>query len=305
MSAKEISKKVVREFKLTTLALKNKNTVFLLAIFLALSGIITYNTLPKEIFPEITWPQIMVQTVYFGNSPEDIENLITRPLEKEIENVRGLKKLTSISAQDASMIFADFTTDVDIEDALRRVKDAVDMVQDLPTGDDVSGPTVFDIDFSEFPVISINLSGDYTIEELKDYAEYLQDEFESISAVSKALIEGVNEREIKINVDLVKLEALELSFFDISNAVRSENVSISGGEIMLGQTRRSIRTVGEFENISELENIIVKQDGDNIVYLKDVADVADGYEEPTSFARLDQKSVVSIQVVKKGGENLL
>ncbi len=306
MSTKEIKEQVVREFKLTSMALKNKNTVYLLAVVLLFAGIYSYRNLPKELFPEIVWPQIMVQTVYFGNSPEDIENIITRPLEKEIENVRGLKELTSISAQDASMIFVEFNTDVDLEDALRRVKDAVDNAEDdLPTGDDVSGPLVFDIDFSEFAILNINLSGDYSIEELKGYAEYLQDEIESIGEVSKVLIEGVNEREIKINVDLVKLEAYELSFYDITSAIAAENVSISGGDILLGETRRSIRTIGEFEDVKELENIIIKKDGNQIVYLKDVAEVVDGYEEPTSFARLDKEPVVSVQVVKKGGENLL
>ncbi len=306
MSTEKLKDQVVREFKLTSMALKNKNTVYLLAVVLLFAGVYSYRSLPKELFPEIVWPQIMVQTVYFGNSPEDIENIITRPLEKEIENVRGLKELTSISAQDASMIFVEFNTDVDLEDALRRVKDAVDNAEDdIPTGDDISGPLVFDIDFSEFAILNINLSGDYSIEELKGYAEYLQDEIESIGEVSKVLIEGVNEREIKINVDLVKLEAYELSFFDISQAVAAENVSISGGDILLGETRRSIRTIGEFEDVKELENIIIKKDGDNIVYLKDVAEVVDGYEEPTSFARLDKEPVVSVQVVKKGGENLL
>jgi multidrug efflux pump len=288
------------------MALKNKNTVYLLTVVLLFFGVYSYRSLPKELFPEIVWPQIMVQTVYFGNSPEDIENIITRPLEKEIENVRGLKEITSISAQDASMIFVEFNTDVDLEDALRRVKDAVDNAEDeIPTGDDISGPLVFDIDFSEFAILNINLSGDYSVEELKGYAEYLQDEIESIGEVSKVLIEGVNEREVKINVDLVKLEAYELSFFDITQAVAGENVSISGGDILLGKTRRSIRTVGEFEEVKELENIIIKKDEDKIVYLKDVAEVIDGYEEPTTYARLDKESVVSVQVVKKGGENLL
>lgn len=307
MSQKKLSERVIRNFKLTTLALKNRNTVYLLTFVLLFFGIYSYRSLPKELFPEIVWPQILVQTIYPGNSPEDIENLITRPLEKEIENVRGLKEITSISAQDASMIFVEFNTDVDLEDALRRVKDAVDIGQnDLPKGaTELEDPLVFDIDFSEFAILNINLSGDYSIEELKVYAEYLQDEIESINEVSKVLIEGVNEREIKINVDLVKLEAYELSFFDISNAVASENVSISGGDILLGQTRRSIRTVGEFEDVSELENIIIKKDEDKIVYLKDIAEVVDGYEEPTSFARLDKESVVSVQIVKKGGENLL
>ena len=304
---KELSDKIVREFKLTTLALKNKNTVYLLTLILLFFGVYSYRHLPKELFPEIVWPQIMVQTIYPGNSPEDIENLITRPLEKELENVRGLKEITSISAQDASMIFVEFNTDVDLEDALRRVKDAVDIGKnELPSGaTELQDPLVFDIDFSEFAIININLSGDYSVEELKYYAEQLQDEFESISEVSKALIEGVNDREIKVNVDLLKLEALEISFFEITNAIRAENISMSGGEILLGKTRRSIRTVGEFKNIRELENIIIKSKNGQNVYLKDVAEVVDGFSEPTSFARLNNESVVSVQVVKKGGENLL
>ena len=307
MTTKELSGKIVREFKLTTLALKNKNTVYLLTLILLFFGLYSYNSLPKELYPEIVWPQIMVSTIYPGNSPEDIENLITRPLEKEIENVRGLKKLTSISEQDASLIFVEFNTDVDLEDALRRVKDAVDKGKnDLPkNATELRDPAVFDIDFSEFAILNINLSGDYSIEELRYYAEQLQDEFESISEVSKVLIEGVNDREIKVNVDLLKLEALEISFFEITNAIRNENITMSGGEILLGHTRRSIRTVGEFEDIRELENIIIKSEEGENVYLKDVADVIDGFTEPTSFARLNKNPVVSIQIVKKGGENLL
>ncbi len=306
MSTKEKKDKVFREFKLTSIALKNKNTVYLLAGILLIFGIVTYQGLPKELYPEIVWPQIMVNTVYPGNAPEDIENLITRPLEKEIENVRGLKKVTSVSAQDASMIFAEFTTDVDLEDALRRVKDAVDIAKnELPPASDIIGPNAFDIDFSEFPILNINLSGDYSIEELKKYAEYLEDEMESISEVSSVSIQGVNEREIKINVDLIKLEAYDLSFNDINNAVNYENMSMSGGEILLGKTRRNIRILGEFETVKDMENIIVKNKDGNIVYLRDIADVIDGYEEPSSFARLNKQSVVSVQVVKKGGQNLL
>jgi len=306
MSTKEKKDNVFREFKLTTLALKNKNTVYLLTLILLIFGITTYRSLPKELYPEIVWPQIVVNTVYPGNGPEDIENLITRPLEKEIENIRGLKEVTSISAQDASMIFAEFTTDVDLEDALRRVKDAVDLAKsELPPASDIIGPNAFDIDFSEFPIININLSGDYSIEELKTYAEYLEDEMESIKEVSSVEIQGVNEREIKINVDLIKLEAYELSFNSINNAINYENMSMSGGKILLGTTRRNIRILGEFETVKDMENIIISSKDDNIVYLKDVAEVIDGYEEPSSFARLNKQSVVSIQVVKKGGENLL
>lgn len=307
MSTNEFKDKVIREFKLTTKALNNRNTVYLLTFIIFMFGLYSYIRLPKELFPEIVWPQIMVQTTYLGNSPEDIENLITRPLEKEIEGVRGLKELTSISAQDASMIFVEFNTNIEIEDALQRVKDAVDRAEgDIPQNDqNLIGPIVFDIDFSEFPIININLSGDYSVEELKEYAEYLEEEMEEINEVSKVAIEGVNEKEIKVNVDLMKMIANGISFYEISNAIKNENISMSGGEILLGQTRRSIRIVGEFDDPEELENIIIKHDDGNILYLKDIADVIYGYEEPKSFARLDKNAVVSVQVVKKGGENLL
>ena len=173
------------------------------------------------------------------------------------------------------------------------------------TNDLLLDPSVEDIDFSEFPIININLSGDYSIEELKNYAEYLEDRIESVGEISKVEIRGVDEREIKVNVDLLKLESYELTFDDIEIAISQENVSISGGEIKLGDTRRSVRTVGEFKDISELENIIIKRDGQVVVYLKDLAEVVDGYEEAKTFTRLDEQSVVSVQVIKKSGENLL
>jgi multidrug efflux pump subunit AcrB len=303
----DLDKQVVRNFGITTFALRNRNTVYILVAIIIGFGIYTYRNLPKELFPEIVWPQILVNSVYVGNSPIDIENLVTRPLEKELESVRGLKEITSISATDASMIFVEFNTDVDLEDAKNRVKDAVDRAQnELPPVSDVfPGPVVMDIDLSEFPILNINLSGEYSVEELKNYAEYLEDQIEEVNEVSKVLIEGVNEREIKVNVDMLKMEAMDLTFQDIAGAISSENVTMSGGEILLGKTRRTIRVDGEFDKVDELRGIIVKKDEDNVIYLNDVAEIVDGYEEPESFARLDKQPVVSVQVVKKGGENLL
>lgn len=306
MSSKQLSEKVTREFKLTTLALKNRNTVFLLTIIIVLFGLISYSRLPKELFPDVVIPTVLVQTTYLGNSPIDIENLVTRPIEKEIDGINGIKTLSSTSAQDASMIFVEFNTDVDIEDALDDVKDAVDNAKsELPNDESLFDPLVMDFDLSEFPILNINLSGDYSIEELKDFAEYLEDRIEPISEISKVLIEGVDEKEVKVNVDLPRMEANELSFMDIQMAISNENVTMSGGEILLGETRRAIRIDGEFDNAGEIGNIIVKRDGDKPVYLKDIAEVVDGYAEPKSYARLNQQPVVSVQVIKKSGENLL
>ncbi|MDT8432159.1 MAG: efflux RND transporter permease subunit [Bacteroidales bacterium] len=300
-----MSKQKFREFKITTAALKNRNTVFLLTALIIFFGIFSYRNLPKELFPEIVLPTVLVQTTYPGNPPLDIENLITRPLEKEIESVTGIKEISSTSAQDASMIIVEFNTDVDIKVALQDVKDAVDKAKSELPGDLLFDPLVQDIDFSEFPIININLSGVFSVEELKNYAEILEERIESVGEISKVEIRGVDEREIKVDVDLLKMESYGLSFDDIEFAISQENVSISGGEIKLGDTRRSVRTVGEFEDVKELENIIVKREGEVVVYLKNVATVADGYEEPKTFTRLDNQSVVSVQVIKKSGENLL
>lgn len=302
---KENRSQVTRDFFLTRIALENKTTVFLLTAVLLIFGFYSYRNLPKELFPEATFPYILVTTVYPGNPPIDIENLITRPIEKEVEGIKGVKKITSNSAQDASLVFVEFNFGIDVEAALQDVKDAVDRAKSELPNDLLTDPNVADIDFSEFPIINVNLFGNYSLNELNSFAEYLEDEFESINEVSKVEIIGINDREIQINVDPNKLQMMELSLGDIENAVNAENLSISGGEILMGDIRMSIRTVGEFTSIAQIGDIVIKSEQQRIVYLKDVAEVVDGYAEPNSFARLDNHPVVSLQVVKKSGANLL
>jgi len=265
----------------------------------------SYEGLPKELFPEVNIPFVMVQTVYPGNNPSDIENLVTRPIEKQIDGIKGIKKLTSTSMQDVSLISIEFTFDVDIKNALQDVKDAVDKAKtDLPN-DLPDDPSVKDIDFSEFPFININISGDYSINELKKYADDLEEEFKSIKEVSKVNIQGISEREVKINVDAHKMEAFALSMTDIENAIKQENMSIGGGQIKIAGTRRSVRIIGEYTNMEQIRNTIVKHEKGNIVYLRDVATVEYAYEEPKSISRLGTTPVLSLQVVKKSGENIL
>ncbi len=295
----------IREFKLSTLSLKNRTSVLILTFIVAVFGILSYTSMPKELFPEIVFPQIYVSTVYPGNSPLDIENLITRPIEKEIKPIKGIKVMRSTSVQDYSAILVEFNPDVDVEEALQDVKDAVDKAKkELPTDLD-SDPDVMDIDFSEFPVMNVNLSGDYSIDDLKEYAEYLQDEIETVAQISKVELKGALEREIVIGVDLHKIEPLQISLNDIENAVAYENMSISGGELLADGSRRTVRVVGEFKSVEQIENIVVKHEHGNVVYLRDVATVKDAYKERNSFARLDGDPVVSLDVIKKGGENLL
>jgi len=298
--------KTDRNFGLSTLSLKNSISVFILSALLILFGVFSYITMPKESFPEIVFPLIYVQTPYPGNTPQDIENLITRPLEKEIKSVDGIKNLNSESVQDVSIINVEFNIDVDTEKALQDVKDAVDRaMSDLPSDLD-QDPVVLDIDLSRIPILNINLSGeDYSIDELVDYSEILQDEIEELGEISEATITGDKEKEVQINIDMPRLQENKLSFNDVQNALAAENINIGAGDILLGKTRRSIRTDAEFTSMDEIRNVIIKHENGNIVYLKDVADVLFTYKEVESMARLNGEPVVSLNVIKKGGENLL
>ncbi|MFO7924549.1 MAG: efflux RND transporter permease subunit, partial [Bacteroidales bacterium] len=295
-----------REFRPTTIALNNRSTIFLLTVILAVAGTISYRTLPKELFPDVVIPTVMVVTNYPGNSPVDMENLITRPLEKEINTITGIEKLSSSSLQDNSNIIVEFQTDIDIGSALQDVKDAVDrVIPDLPA-DIPADPMVMDIDFSDFPIMNINLSGEFRIDELKSFADFLQEEIELVREISSVEITGIPEREIQINIDPLQMDAMELSFMDIENAIMQENISVGGGSILFeDQSRWAVRTTGEFTDVRQIEDIIVKHEMGNIVHLESIATVEDTFAEPVSFARLDDEPVVSLQVIKKDGENLL
>ena len=296
---------VSKEFRLTTLSLKNKTTIFVLTFILIVLGVITYQTLPKESYPEIEQPIVYVGTSYPGNSPIDIENLVTREIEKEINTISEIDNIKSTSVQDYSSIIVEFLPETDIEDALTKVKDAVDRADPELPSDLPSDPNVFEMNFSEFPIMNINLSGDYSIEELNEYAEYLEDEIEKIKEISKVEIRGVDEREVKIMVDPYQMEARNVNFGDIEDAVVAENVTLSGGNIRENDIRRSLRVLGEFDDPNQINDIVVKHENDNIVYVRDIAKIEFDYVEKENYARLRKDPVVMVDVVKRSGENLL
>ncbi len=296
---------IQRKFRPTYLALKNKITVYILTGLLVFFGIFSYNQMPRELMPEVVIPYIFVQTVYPGNSPVEIENLITRPIEKELKGMQGIKQVSSGSYQDVSTIWIEFNTNVEVQQALQDTKDRVDKSRSELPNDLETDPLVMDINFSEFPIMNVNLSGDYSMRDLKRYAEILQDEFEGLGEISEVSIRGVEEREIQIDVDPFKLDAVGLTFEDIALAVQFENITIGAGEFTADETRRIIRTVADFENIDQISNTIIKVTNGKPVYIRDVATVVDGYKEQATIARLNDKPVVTLSVVKKAGENIL
>ena len=298
-------KNKLKEFGLTSLAIDNATSVFLVSFMILLFGLQSYQKMPKQQYPDASMPTIFVNTPYFGNSAEEIENLISRPIEKELEGVEGIKSVNSTSIQDFSVIVAEFEASLEMSEVLRKTKDAVDKAKsELPT-DLKQDPEILEINFSEIPIVTVNVSGDYSPDELRAYAEQLKNKIELIKEVSKVQMRGQQEREMKIDVDLNKMQSLKVSFTDIENAVKTENLTMSGGEIVKNGFRRAVRIVGQFTSDIELENIIVKSETQRPIYLKDIATVKYGYKERTSYARSDGYPVISLDVIKRKGKNLL
>lgn len=298
--------KSFKEFKPTSWSIDNKTSIYVLAVIICIFGIFSYNTIPKEQYPEIVFPQILINTIYPGTSPADIENLITKPLEKKLKSISGVKNITSSSVQDFSMIVVEFQTDVEVADAKQKVKDEVDKAKtDLPTSETMTGPDVTDIDISQVPIMYINLSGKFSLDKLKEYAEIMQDRIEGLKEITRVEIVGALDREIQVNVDMYKLQAASLSFNDVSQQIANENVTVSSGGIDMKGMRRSIRVVGEFKDIEALKNIVVSSSRGAKIYLKDIADVKDTYAEKETYARLNGENVITLNVIKKGGQNLL
>lgn len=271
-------------------------------------GVYTYITVPKESFPEIVIPTIYVGTPYPGNSAEDIEKLISRPLEKEINTITGIDKLTSSSVQGYSAINVEFDFAVSPQEALRKVKDAVDKAMSDPDfpKDLPAEPNIFEMNFSELmPIMNINLSGDYSLEDLKEYAEKLKDEIEELPEINKVEIKGLSEKEVAIEINNIALEARQLSFNDVADALKYQNMTISGGDIRMGNMNRSVKVSGEFKTMQDIENVIIKNEHQEIVYLRDVATVQFKEKEKDSYAREFTNPVVSLDVIKRGGQNLL
>lgn len=297
--------KTIREFGLSSFSVDNSTSVVILTLIITVLGLGAYRTMPKESFPEIVIPTVYVGTPYPGNSPVDMENLITRPIEKELKGLNNVKDIKSTSVQDFSSIVIEFTPGVEISKAIQDVKDAVDKSKSELPSDLDQEPNVLEVNTSDFPIMNVNISGPYSEQELKKFGEYLEDAIEKLPEISKADLAGTVEREIQINVDPYKMEAVGVSFGDISGAIQSENLTISGGNIKSGDFERTVRVDGEFTNPNDLLNIIVKTDQQKIVYLRDVAQVKDTFKDRTSYARNKNLPVVTINVTKRSGENLL
>ena len=300
-------RETLKQFKPTSWSIKNKTSIYLLIIFVSAIGVYEFLTLPKEQFPDIVIPTIYVSTTYVGNSPKDIENLVTKPIEKQLKGITGAKinKITSTSLQDYSAIIVEYSTDVKTEVALQKTKDAVDKAKiDLPT-DLTAEPDVQEVSFSEQPIMFVNLSGDYNMISLKKFADDAKDKLEELPELTRVDIVGAPEREFQINMDNYKMQSANITFNDVANAVQAENVDISGGLLDVGNMKRTLQIKGQFKTAFDIEQIIIRNTGGAPIYLKDIATIKDTVKNSESYARLNGKNVVTLNIIKRSGENLI
>ncbi len=295
----------IKEFRPSSWAIDNKMSIYVLTILISLAGIMSYLNTPKEQFPEVVFPQILISTIYPGTSPANMENLVTKQIEKRVKAINGVKKITSSSVQDFSLVNVEFNTDVNVAVAKQRVKDEVDKAKaDLPS-DLPQSPGIQDIDLTQVPIMNVHISGDYDLEQLKRYAEMMKDKIEGFKEITRVDIVGALDREIQINLDMYKMAAAAVSMMDVENAIKYENMTVSGGQLDMGNIKRSIAVEGQYKDPEVMKNLVIRGGLGAKVYLKDIAEVKDGFKEKESFARLDHQNVISLNVIKRSGENLI
>lgn len=287
-----------------SIAVDNKVAVYLLMVLILIFGWTSYNGLPREAAPDVKIPLIIIAVPYIGVSPVDIEGLITQPLERELKGLKDLKQITSVSKEGLSTIRVEFNTGIDIDEGLRRVRDKVNSARSqLPN--DIIEPVISEINISEFPIMYVNVGGEVGLARLKKIADDIRDQIEGIPGVISADVSGGLEPEVQVNVDVYRMNAYQISFDDVTNAIRAENLSIPGGSIDTKEKNITIRIPGEFKEVKPLEDIVLKMQNGKPIYLRDVAKVDYSFEDRQTYARLNGTEVVSLAVRKRAGENLL
>jgi multidrug efflux pump subunit AcrB len=296
---------IEKEFGPTSWSINNKTSIYIITLLLTVMGIFAYIKLGKEKFPDIVIPRIIVATVYPGTSPTDIENLVTRQLEKEIKGVNGVKKINSTSNQDYCIVDVEFNSGIDVQAAKQLIKDAVDKARTELPNDLPTDPTVKEVNISEQPIMYVNLSGNLPASQLKKLADDFQDKIEAFPEITRVDIVGALDQQVNVDVDLQKLQASQLSFNDITAAIARENITVSGGSIDVGDQKRAVRVAGQYVNAADIADIQVKNLRGAPVRLGDIATVQDAFKDRESYARLDGQPTVTLNVVKRQGENLL
>lgn len=285
-------------------AFLRSRTVLLCLVFLLISGIISYITIPKESTPDITIPIIYVSLGHEGISPQDAERLLVKAMEKELQGLTGLKEMRSTSSEGHASIILEFDAGFDSEVALTDVREKVDRAKNkLPEATDE--PVVTEINLALFPILTISLSGPVPERALLEVAKNLQDRLEGLPEVFEAEIAGERQEVLEIIVDPTVMETYGFSFESLFSLIQRNNLLVAAGAIDTGAGRMVLKVPGVIENLEDIMSLPVKVDGDTVVTFGDVGSIRRTYKDPQGFARLDGQPTLALEISKRIGANLI
>ncbi|MFB3068658.1 MAG: efflux RND transporter permease subunit, partial [Acidobacteriota bacterium] len=282
-----------------------RRPVFITVVFLivTLLGGISFLQLPVDLMPDVSFPTLSVQTSYAGVGPEEMEELVTIPLERALSSTPGVEEITSTSSEGSSQIRLSFSWGTDLDTATDEIRTRLDRVRGL-LPEDASSPTVFKFDVSAFPIMFMGVSGDMNPRELREFTDkQLQYRFERIPGVAQASVWGGLEREIHVNLDRAKLHALRISPAQVMAALRRENVNEPVGKVVEGDFEVLMRTQGEYVSLGEIRKTMVTQRQGQPVYIADIAQVEDSSQEVRNVVRVNGNPGLRMGVWKQSGVN--
>ncbi len=289
---------------ITDLAIDRRTTVFVLIVLIVIAGLYSYIVLPRESNPEIVIPILLVTTTYQGVAPEDMESLVTIPIERKLTGLSGVKSLRSSSSEGVSVIQIEFEAELDVDAVRQKVRDRVDQaLPDLPP--EADDPMIAETNISEFPFMYVSMLGDMSPAFLTTIAEDLAEELESLKGILEVQVVGDVEREIQIIVDPERVNAYGIPLSELVQLARVENVNTPAGALDLGEAKYLVRVPGEFKGVDDLRNLVVKAGEGGIVYLRDIAEVRDGHKEVETLSRLNGRPAITLALTKRAGENVI
>ncbi|WMS42320.1 efflux RND transporter permease subunit [Acuticoccus sp. MNP-M23] len=284
--------------------LSRPRTILTLLIFLLVAGGFVYVTIPKEANPDIDVPVFYVSVTQQGISPEDAETLLVKPMERQLRGLEGLKEITATASEGHAGIVLEFNADFDKDDALTDVRDKVDRAQaDLPA--DADEPTITETNFSLVPTISVALSGEVPERSLFKHARSLKDEIEALPTVLSADLVGEREEQLEVILDQTAMESYRIDPVELLQTLSANNQLVPAGFLDKGEGRFSVKVPGLIEDATDVYSMVIKEEAGNVVTVGDIAEVRRSFEDPNKFTRVNGHPAITINVVKRIGENII
>jgi len=289
---------------ITDAAVHRRIVVGVLILLIVVAGSSAYVTLPREAEPDVPVPYVLVTTAYEGVAPQDIETAVSIKIENELSGLKGLKEMTSKSAEGVSTVILEFEPDVDIDDALQYVRARVDLAKpELP--EEAEEPFIQEINIAEFPIMIVNVSGDISPVHLKAAADDLEEAIEQVPGVLDVEVFGELEREIRLEIDPDRVSAYNMSVGEVMGLIPSENVNISAGGLETEGMKFNVRVPAEFVDPAEVDHLLLTVRDGKPIYLSDVAVVRDTFKDRETYSRLDGLDSITVSVKKRVGANIV